>query len=74
MIQFKEYVKDREKEKQLKDHEAYLKACADRERQKDAQDQKWNKYYRDFDNKLTDKQKEYEQKYVLPVKEREQRE
>lgn len=28
-------MKDREKEKEMKDHEAYLKACAERERQKD---------------------------------------
>lgn len=35
MIQFKDYMKDREKEKQMKDHEDYVKACADREQKKD---------------------------------------
>ena len=35
MIQFKEYMRDKEKEKQMKDHEQYLKACEDRDRQKD---------------------------------------
>ena len=72
MIQFKEYMKDREKEKALKDHEAYLKAQEERERQKDQQNHKWNQYYRQFDAKLSDKMHDHEQKYLLPVKHKEQ--
>ncbi|CDW79439.1 UNKNOWN [Stylonychia lemnae] len=74
MIQFKDYMKDKEKEKMMKDHEDFLRQQAEREKKKDDQDQRWNKFYKDFDEKLTGKQKEYEQKFVQPLKEKEARE
>jgi hypothetical protein len=59
-------VKDKEKEKQQREHEAYVRACEDNNRKKQDQDNKWNQYYRDFDNKMSGKMKQYEEKYVLP--------
>ncbi len=62
MIQFKEFIKDKEKEKMLQEHQLYMKGCAEDNRRKEEQENRWNKYYRDFDQNLTKKMKEYEQK------------
>jgi hypothetical protein len=39
-----------------------MKGCAEDNRRKEEQENRWNKYYRDFDQNLTKKMKEYEQK------------
>ncbi len=74
MIQFRDFLKDKEKEKQLQDHERYVKGCEETNRKRGDQENKWNQYYRDFDNKLSNKMQDYDAKYVQPLKEKEQME
>ena len=71
MIQFKHFMKDKDKESKMKEHEMYMKGCDDENQRRFNNQNRWNQYYRDFDNKLTLKMNDYDKKYIAPLKEKE---
>ncbi len=58
----------------MKEHEKYIKGCEDMNNKRNNQEEQWYKRYKDFDQNLTQKMNQYEQIFIQPLKEKEQKE
>ena len=53
MIQFKKFLKDKDNEQKMSQHDKYIKEQAELEQKKKEKEDKWYQYYRNFDNDLS---------------------
>ena len=68
---YKQFQKELEKEKEMRDRLDYLKGIEDRNRKEEEKQRQWRKYYEDFAHLQQGRGQDYVQKVIVPVNERE---
>lgn len=52
MKQFRSHLKKQDKEKQMKEHNDYIRSCQEAEFRRKEKEDRWYQYYRQFDKNL----------------------
>lgn len=66
MVKFRQFIKEKENQKEKETHDKYLKGCEEENNKRKEKEDKWYNYYRNFDKNLNQKMSDYESKYVVP--------